>query len=71
MVIVKHIENAICFKSWGLTLDGVEICTTLEISYSDVGGSQITDSSARNIGRNFARALKEYLEKTALDTGRK
>lgn len=59
------------FKSWGLTLDGVEICTTLEISYSDVGGSQITDSSARNIGRNFARALKEYLEKTALDTGRK
>ncbi len=59
------------FKSWGLTLEGVEICTTLETSYSDVRGLQITDSSARNIGRNLAYSLKEYFEKTASGIGAK
>jgi len=50
------------FKNWGLTLKNYEIATTLEIPYSDIRTSPISDCDLRNLGRTLARSCMTYFK---------
>jgi len=47
---------------WTASLPGVLIGTTIEIPYANVAGTPVTAETARALGRDLARAIREYLE---------
>lgn len=50
------------FALWAAELPGVRVATTLEVAYANAGGKAVTDQSARALGRDLARALRQHLE---------
>jgi hypothetical protein len=50
--------------SWARGLPGVRVAATLEIPFAEAGGVAVDCSSARWLGRDLARALASYLDKT-------
>lgn len=46
---------------WAATLPGIDLATSLEIPYASAGGEPVTPDSARALGRDLARALRQYL----------
>lgn len=50
------------FSQWAGELPGVTTATTIEIAYSNADGKPVTDHSARALGHDLARALRQYLE---------
>jgi hypothetical protein len=49
------------FSMWAGTLPGIEVATTLEIPYANAEGREVNAESARALGRDLARAIREYL----------
>lgn len=50
------------FSRWMASQKNVGLATTLEISYANAGGKDVTADSARALGHDLAAAMKEYLE---------
>jgi hypothetical protein len=50
------------FSHWVGELPGVRLATTIEIAYANADGKTVTDQSARALGHDLARALRQYLE---------
>ena len=48
---------------WTETLPGILVGSSLELPYANAGGNPVTVESARAFGRDFARAVRLYLEK--------
>ena len=49
-------------KGWAVGLPGVEVASTLEIPYGNVGDAVVTAESARLLGHDLAKAMKAYLQ---------
>ena len=49
------------FGRWVAAQPGVRCTATLETPYANAGGVAVTDASARELGRDLARALQKYL----------
>jgi hypothetical protein len=49
------------FSHWAGELPGVAAATTIEIAYANADGKEVTDRSARALGHDLARALRQYL----------
>ncbi len=49
-------------KGWAAGLPGVEVASTIEIPYGNVGDAVVTAESARLLGHDLARALIAYLQ---------
>lgn len=50
------------FSHWAGEIPGVAAATTIEIAYASADGMTVTDQSARALGHDLARALRQYLE---------
>ena len=50
---------------WMSTLPTVRVASTLEFPYATAGGTMVTAGSAREFGRDLARAMAKFL--TSLD----
>ncbi len=50
------------FAHWAAELPGVVAATTIEVAYANAEGREVTDISARTLGRDLARALRKYLQ---------
>ncbi len=46
---------------WGMTQPGIRLASDIEIPYAVVGSLLVTQSSARALGHDLARALQQYL----------
>lgn len=53
------------FAHWAAELPGVVAATTMEVAYANAEGQAVTDESARALGRDIARALRQYLQSGA------
>jgi hypothetical protein len=51
------------FSQWAETLPGVRVAIGMEIPYANASGEAVTAESARQFGRDLARALKAYLDR--------
>ena len=49
------------FGRWAAKLPGIQFATTIEIPYANAGGEPVTPESARALGRDLARAIRQYL----------
>ena len=49
------------FSRWAAGLPGVRLATTLEIPYASAGGVEVSAERARQLGRDIAAALADYL----------
>ena len=49
------------FSHWAAELPGVRVATTIEVAYANADGKEVTDETARALGRDLARALRKYL----------
>ena len=47
---------------WTALLPGVLVGTTIEVPYADAGGQPVTPTSARRLGHDVARAIRQYLQ---------
>jgi hypothetical protein len=47
---------------WMATLPGVLVASTIEIPYANANGTEVTPAAARALGRDLARALRQYLQ---------
>ncbi|NOX57200.1 MAG: peptidase M14 [Planctomycetes bacterium] len=54
--------NQMSSTMWAAKLDGIQLVTTIELPYANVGGQPVTPASARQFGRDLAKALRRYLE---------
>ncbi len=62
-------DNYAAHKScsrWAGEQAGVRLATTIEIPYANVGATVVTADNARAFGRDMARALRQYLERSAV-----
>jgi len=55
------VEPKSCSR-WAGVLPGISLATTIEIPYASVGDGVVTPQSARLLGRDLARAVRQYLE---------
>jgi len=53
---------------WTSELEGIRLGASFEIPYANADGQSVTAESARAFGRDLARAIRRYLEKTNSDT---
>jgi zinc carboxypeptidase len=52
------------FAKWaGESIPGIKLPTTIEIPYSNAGGVDVTQQSARAFGEDIAKAFYEYLQR--------
>ncbi len=58
------------FNSWACELPGILIAAAMEIPYADVHGQEVNAASARAFGHDLARAIRKWLEQTALESVR-
>lgn len=49
------------FSRWAADLPGIRAATTIEVAYANADGKTVTDQSARALGRDLARAMRQYL----------
>ena len=49
-------------KGWAAGLPGIEVASTLEIPYGNVGDAVVTAESARLLGHDLAKTMKAYLQ---------
>lgn len=49
-------------SNWARTLEGIQLATTIEIPYARASGEDVTAESARELGRNLAKAIQAYLK---------
>ena len=49
------------FAGWASGLPGIQIATTIETPYSQVGKTPVSPAAARILGRDLAEAIKTYL----------
>lgn len=52
------------FWQWAQSLPGVRVAATLEVPYASVGETDVTPDNARALGRDLAKALKTFLERS-------
>jgi hypothetical protein len=45
----------------------VRVATVLEVPYANAGGVEVTDESARQLGKDLAVAMQSYFEKVFAD----
>lgn len=50
------------FSDWASNLTGIQLCTTLEIPYSNASGTVVTADNTRALGKDIAAALSLYLK---------
>ena len=50
---------------WAASIDGIDLATTIEIPYANVGDETVTPDNARAFGRSLAKAMRLYLEHLA------
>ena len=55
-------SNLQSFSRWAEKLPGIRVATSIEIPYANVSGREVNADSARALGRDLARALRQYLE---------
>jgi len=58
---INQFNKSVSFN-WAAGLPGVEVATVIEIPYANVGDAIVTAESARFLGHDLARAMKEYLQ---------
>jgi hypothetical protein len=49
---------------WASEIEQVRLAATIEIPYANVHGETVTTATARDFGRDLARAIRKYLEST-------
>jgi len=49
------------FARWATELAGIRVASTIEIPYANARGAEVTPASARDFGRDLARALRHFL----------
>jgi hypothetical protein len=49
------------FSRWAVDLPGVQLAASIEIPYANAGGSEVNQETARGVGVDLARGLKEHL----------
>jgi len=59
---VKNTVQGMSSSRWTAQLPGIRVASTIEFSYSNANGKEVTASSARAFGADVARALRVYLE---------
>lgn len=47
---------------WAAGLPGVQLATTIELPYANASGNEVNADTAREFGRDLARAIREYLD---------
>jgi inosine-uridine nucleoside N-ribohydrolase len=50
-------------SAWTGSLPGIAIAGTWEVAYASAGGKPVTPDSAREFGRDLARAVRRYLDR--------
>jgi hypothetical protein len=58
----KNTSQGMSSSRWTAQLPGIRIASTIEFSYSNANGGEVTAGSARAFGADVARALRVYLE---------
>ena len=57
----KNYEDGKSCARWASELPGILFGTTIEIPYANVKGKAVTAETARELGRDLARAIRHYL----------
>ncbi|NUQ65415.1 MAG: acetylxylan esterase [Pirellulales bacterium] len=52
------------FGRWAAELPGIEVASSIEIAYANASGAEVNAESARAFGRDLARAIRIYLDRT-------
>jgi hypothetical protein len=58
---VDNVAEGRPFSRWAAQLSGVDVASTLEIPYANVGTETVTADKARAFGADVARAIRQYL----------
>jgi hypothetical protein len=56
-------KQGMSFARWAASLPGMRAAGTIEIPYANCGAVDVTAESARGLGHELARALREYLQR--------
>ncbi len=59
---VDNVAEGRPFSRWAAQLPGVEVSSTIEIPYANVGAETVTADKARAFGCDVARAICQYLQ---------
>ena len=58
----KNTTQGMSCSQWTSRLPGIRVASTIEFSYSNANGGEVTAGSARAFGADVARALRVYLD---------
>ncbi len=58
----KNMTTGKSFGRWAAELPRIRAAGTLEIPYASAGGAEVTADSARALGHDLARSLKEFIQ---------
>jgi hypothetical protein len=62
----KAFEAGPSISHWAAEIPGVKLATTIEFPYASVGDREINSDTARAFGHDLVRAIRQYLEATAM-----
>jgi hypothetical protein len=59
---VENVTEGRPFSRWAARLPGVDVASTMEIPYANVGAETVTADKARTLGADVARAIRQHLK---------